>query len=60
MPMCSMEQKRCISVASRVRVGCGGVTREKNEREKMELTTEVLKIFTLPVPSPRHQYFTVS
>lgn len=58
MPMCSMEQKRCISVASRV--GVGAVTREKNEREKMEMTTEVLKIFTLPVPSPRHQYFTVS
>lgn len=59
MPMCSMEQKRCISVASRVRV-VGGDDKGKNEREKMEMTTEVLKIFTLPVPSPRHQYFTVS
>lgn len=46
MPMCSMEQKRCNSVASR------RVTREKGEREKMEMTREVLKIFTLPMPLP--------
>lgn len=53
MPMCSMEQKRCISVASRE--GDEGEGRKKsNERENMEMTSrvEALKIFTLLLPPP--------
>lgn len=72
MPMCSMEQKRCISVASRE--GDEGEREEKkkerSERENMEMTSwvEALKIFTpavAPLPPSflrrsRHQYFTAA
>lgn len=55
MPMCSMEQKRCISVASRE--GDEGERKggkNKSERENMEMTSwvEALKIFTPPLLHP--------
>lgn len=54
MPMCSMEQKRCISVASREGDEGGKGKKERSERENMEMTSwvEALKIFTPLLPPP--------
>lgn len=54
MPMCSMEQKRCISVASREGDEGERGKKKRSERENMEMTSwvEPLKIFTPLLPTP--------